>query len=141
MKLRIRGNSIRLRLTRSDIDRLGEAGRVGDAVEFGGATPGFRYELRTTADGDRMQASFEANCLSVSVPAGEAEGWIRSEKTGIEASQPIGESKTLRILVEKDFACLSERPDEDETDTFPNPTGGRKKEAVLQQPLSVHLSE
>ena len=50
-----------------------------------------------------------------------AESWINSEQVGIEGAQQLDDSKTLRILVEKDFACLIEREDEDETDTFSNP--------------------
>ena len=34
MKLRLRGNSIRVRLDRRDIERLIDEGRVDDAVRF-----------------------------------------------------------------------------------------------------------
>lgn len=121
MKLRIRGNSIRLRLTKSEVEHLGETGNVEDAVAFGAATPGLRYELSTAADHDMMRAKFEENCLSISIPPSEAKSWIGSEQIGIEAMQPIGDNEFLRILVEKDFACLTERADEDDTDAFPNP--------------------
>jgi hypothetical protein len=33
----------------------------------------------------------------------------------------VGDGKTLRILVEKDFACLTKPPHEDDADAFPNP--------------------
>jgi hypothetical protein len=32
----------------------------------------------------------------------------------------------LRILVEKDFACLAPREGEDESDMFPNPLSGKE---------------
>jgi hypothetical protein len=121
MKLRIRRNSIRLRLTKSEVEHLGDTGNVEDAVVFGAATPGFRYELRTASDYDTTRAKFDENCLSISIPSEEARSWIDSEQIGIEAMQPIGDNKFLRILVEKDFACLTERVGEDDTDAFPNP--------------------
>lgn len=121
MKLRIRGNSIRLRLTKSEVEDLGKSGKVQDAVTFGAATPEFCYELRTAFDDDQVRAKFDANCLSISIPASAAKNWITSEQISIEEMQPIVGSKSLRILVEKDFACLTERAGEDDTDAFPNP--------------------
>ena len=121
MKLRIRGNSIRLRLTKSEVEHLGETGKVDDAVAFDAATPAFRYELRIAAIDDRARAKFDANCLSISIPASEAKNWITSEQVSIEEMQPIDGNRFLRILVEKDFACLTERTGEDDGDAFPNP--------------------
>ena len=95
-------------------------------MEFGREYPGFRYELRTTAGDDEARAKFEDHCLSVSVPAGDADNWIGSEQVGIEAMQPLGGGKFLRILVEKDFACLTERVGEDDADTFPVPLAAKR---------------
>lgn len=121
MKLRIRGNSIRLRLTKGEVERLGVSGKVADAVAFGAGTPAFRYELCTGTDDGTTRARFEENCLIISIPASEAKKWINSEKVSIEEMQPIDGREFLRILVEKDFACLAEREGEDDTDAFPNP--------------------
>ena len=38
--------------------------------------------------------------------------------------QDVGGDEPLRILVEKDFACLVEREGEDDSDAFPHPDGG-----------------
>ena len=121
MKLRIRGNSIRLRLTRSDIAQFAATGSVEERVDFGLAKPALSYRLERTADGDTARANFEDQCVSISIPAADAEKWIRSEQVGIEATQPIGENKVLRILVEKDFTCLAARVNEDDSDAFTNP--------------------
>ena len=121
MKLRVRGNSIRLRLTKTEVERFGETGSVVEMVEFGAALPAFRYELLTSTSVSSMQARFEHNRLSISVPLGDVENWITSEQIGVEVMQPIGDKKFLRILVEKDFACLTPRASEDETDAFTNP--------------------
>ncbi|MGH9819808.1 MAG: DUF7009 family protein [Pyrinomonadaceae bacterium] len=121
MKLRIRGNSIRLRLTRSEIERFVKTGVVGETVEFGSPWPVFNYELNRSSTDDLIKARFEHNCLSISIPVGEAENWIRTEEIGLEVMHPIGDNKFLRILVEKDFACLNPRANEDESDTFAHP--------------------
>jgi len=128
MKLRIRGNSIRLRLSRTEVAQFAQTGNVEDAVEFAPAQQGLIYRIHTTSESEAMSATFANNCLCVFVPRIVAESWMNSEQVGIEAAQELDDSKTLRILVEKDFACLIERADEDETDAFPNPraaaTGG-----------------
>lgn len=121
MKLRIRGNSIRLRLTKGDIAQFTTTGSVEESVDFGFAQQALCYRLDRTEDGDTARANFKDQCLSISIPAADAESWIKSEQVGMEATQPIGNNKVLRMLVEKDFACLAERFDEDDSDAFTNP--------------------
>lgn len=128
MKLRIRGNSIRLRLTRSEIAQLQAAGSVVERVEFGDAYPVFSYQLITVTDLETLNAKFEDNALSVLIPVERARILTETEQVGIESMQPLGDGNIMRILVEKDFACLKERVHEDDKDAFPNPfalpTGG-----------------
>ena len=121
MKLRMRGNSIRLRLTRSEAAQFAETGSVTETIEFGVMEPELSYQLLAARDGAMMSAQFIDNNLRVWIPKNDAENWINSDQVGIEASQELGKDKILRILVEKDFACLSERTGEDESDAFPNP--------------------
>ncbi|MEQ1764007.1 MAG: hypothetical protein ABL984_12795, partial [Pyrinomonadaceae bacterium] len=66
MKLRIRGNSVRLRLTQSEVDQLSRTGKISESVEFGVASPGFSYQLSSTADDTTMRATFEDDCLNIS---------------------------------------------------------------------------
>ncbi len=121
MKLRIRGNSIRLRLTKSEVNQLGSIGKVDEVVNFGPANPTFGYQLRTSTMMETAGAKFENNMLCIEVPKSEADTWINSDLVGIESVQHVGGGKSLRILVEKDYACLSPRTNEDESDVFPNP--------------------
>ena len=118
MKLRIRGNSIRLRLTKSEVDRFQSTGEVTESVNFGPSI--MRYSLRTS-DGDALAADFRDGELSVLVPKDTATSWADSDNVGIEGDQPIGDGQDLRILIEKDFECLAERSGEDDSDAFPNP--------------------
>ena len=58
------------------------------------------------------------------MPAALAAGWANGAEVTIAAGQAVPGADTLRILVEKDFACLSERPGEDDSDAFPHPDAG-----------------
>ena len=118
MKLRIRGNSIRLRLTKSEVDQFRSTGEVSESIDFGQSA--MRYSLRTT-DRDALGADFGDGELSILVPKDQAEAWAGSEQVGIDGAQSAGDGQDLRILIEKDFECLAERPGEDDSDAFPNP--------------------
>jgi hypothetical protein len=113
MKLRLHGNSLRLRLSQSEIAGLGETGCVEDRVQF---APGrsLTYRLES-GDATRVSADFTDDCIRVKLPQTLAARWIHSDDTGIE-----GVSETLKIFIEKDFACLHRDSPED-ADSFPNP--------------------
>jgi hypothetical protein len=121
MKLRIRGNSVRVRLTKSEVAQLETKGVVEDAVHLGGSSLPFSYCVRTAPE-DAVSAAFDGERMSVSIPLDVASHWAGSDQIGIDAIQPVGEDDNVRILVEKDFACLTERKDEDESDAYPNPS-------------------
>jgi hypothetical protein len=118
MKLRIRGNSIRLRLTQSEVLELAANGCVQSATSFGDGE--LRYGIASIGDGERMSAAFRDNEITIYAPAIAVSEWANSEQVGIEAAQTIKEGK-LHILIEKDFACLKPRHGEDDADTFANP--------------------
>ncbi|HUF03519.1 MAG TPA: hypothetical protein VMM38_05020 [Aridibacter sp.] len=113
MKLRIRGNSVRLRLLRSEVGRLASVGEVSESVDFGGSQFTFKIEAGTVQIG----ASFAGGTITVTVPESEIREWAESEdKIGIEA-----DSDGLEILIEKDFACPTRKDDPDNLDAFANP--------------------
>jgi 3-methyladenine DNA glycosylase Mpg len=112
MKLRIRGNSLRLRLSRSEVTQLADSGRVEDAIAFG---PSKLTYVLTTSDVDHVGATYESNRIVVTLPKERAQKWTASDEVGIESK---GE---LAILVEKDWSCLEPREGEDDGDAFPHP--------------------
>ncbi len=117
MKLRIKGDSVRLRLTQSEVRQLAEAGAVDDAMHI---APGasLTYGLRA-ADVAGLRAEWEETALTVLVPRGWVSAWAAGDGVGFDGEQTAGEGRRLAILVEKDFECLHKRPDEQ--DAFPNP--------------------
>ncbi len=120
MKLRILGNSIRLRLSQSDLTALLGGGAVEDSVVFpGGAALIYRLE---SSDGDSAEADYENNRVVIRFPAAEIETWARPDQVTMQTELCLADGR-LELLVEKDFKCLSPRDGEDDTDLFPNPGG------------------
>ena len=123
MKLRIKGPSLRLRLTRGEMQRLEEQGVVEERVPFA-ANASLIYRLRLDPAAHEIGAAFRDGVVEVRVPAGSARQWCASEQVTLAGEQPVPDGM-LTITLEKDFACLSARPGEDETDNFPHPDAQR----------------
>jgi hypothetical protein len=120
MKLRIFGNSLRLRLSQSEVTALAASGKVEDRISFGkSAGQSLTYTL-LTADVPNISASFDNGAIRVDVPRDLARNWAGSDEVSLKAEQPLDSGDSLKILIEKDFKCLTPR-DEDESDNFPNP--------------------
>ena len=125
MKLRLRGTSVRVRLTRGEVARLDVEGRVEEATEFGPGPEGrLVYSLTSSAEARGLRACFAEGRIHLTVPADEAGRWAASDEVSLEAEQQLGDGRSLRILVEKDFACLTKRAGEEDADTYPHPQEG-----------------
>ncbi len=121
MKLRIRGNTIRLRLLKSEVAKLGESGRVAEKISFGpGAGESLTYAVEVSEASDKVSAGMRESEVCVTLPAEVADDWIKTDQVGIEAVAGTGNG-SVEILVEKDFACLTRTDDPDNLDAFPNP--------------------
>src|SRR5262245_22789247 len=119
MKLRIRGNSVRIRVSQTELTQIADTGAAEDAVRFApGSELRYRVEVKPT---DRLEANFRDPVLRVVVPRSRVDKWIRPEEVAIEDWQAIGDGATLRILLEKDYTCLAPRSGEDDADLFANP--------------------
>ena len=117
MKLRILDDSIRLRLDRAEVERLGRGGHVEAVTRFPGGTA-LRYRLTT---GPHEDASYGGGEISVTLPAPAANHWACTEsEVSIRARLPV-DGGALSILVEKDFECLAPRDGESQTNRFRNP--------------------
>ena len=122
MKLRIRGNSIRLRLKRGEVDQLAAGNRIVDETDFPGALFGFSLEL---SDDDDMEASFDSGRIAVSMPREIIPEWADTDLVTLYSEQELSGGGVLKILVEKDFSCLEpghHRNCEDDEDTYPHPS-------------------
>jgi hypothetical protein len=113
MKLRLHSNSVRLRLSQSEVDQLGETGRVEESIEFA-PDRALHYSIES-AEIPAPSAALDGGSIRVRLPRTDVKQWIETDQTGIEATQG-----PLRLLVEKDFKCIHRDGPED-ADSFPNP--------------------
>jgi hypothetical protein len=120
VKLRILNNSVRLRLTRTEVDTLNQEGLVKARTDFPGDRD-FHYVVESSPASVKPGAFFSDRVLTVRLPDTAVRNWATSEEVSIKANQLLDGGETLKILVEKDFQCLTGREDEDESDMYPHP--------------------
>jgi hypothetical protein len=118
MKLRIKGNSVRIRLTKPEVDAFGRDGHIEEQTTFINGT--LSYVLQSY-DGDTMSATIFGNKITMQIPAIFAKEWVETNKVGYEYNQPLPDGNTLYLLLEKDFKCLDENITEDQSDSYDNP--------------------
>lgn len=123
MKLRIRDNSIRLRLTQTEVELLQREGFVSATTGFPGGRD-FGYSVESSPASVKPEASLSDSVIAVRLPESEVLAWASSSQVSMSGSQQLDDGNTLDILVEKDFACLAPRAGEDDSDAFPNPSAG-----------------
>ncbi|RYD55958.1 MAG: hypothetical protein EOP56_13565 [Sphingobacteriales bacterium] len=118
MKLRIKGNSVRYRLTKTDVTTFAEKGYVEERTQFG--TGVFIYAMKVS-DEAAITATLGNNLVMLSIPATMAKEWTDTEQIGMKTTIPQGtQGMELSILIEKDFKCLDD-VDEDQSDNYDNP--------------------
>jgi hypothetical protein len=130
MKLRIQGNSIRFRVTQSEMAALSAGARLEESAQFG-LTPSetLTYAIELSSACADVHASFSKGIIRLTLPSDLAQVWATTSQVGIEHAQPIAGAAVLKISLEKDFNCLHPRVGEDQLDNFPNPgypSGGQK---------------
>jgi hypothetical protein len=112
MKLRIKSDSIRYRLTKTDVNDLAEAGYIDDKVNFAGQT--LLYAIQAKED-DVLTSTFENNKITLFMPQSMISELKNTDKVGFENTTGV-----LHLLVEKDFTCIDNAA-EDQNDNYPNP--------------------
>lgn len=118
MKLRIQGDSLRLRVTPSEVLQLITTGRVVETIHF---APGdhLSYALQHSATASCIAVSHQPHEVTVIVPTSAAQAWADGDDVGIYSAVPNG-SGSLSLAIEKDFACL-DASHTGNRDTYPNP--------------------
>lgn len=142
MKLRIKGNSIRLRLGQSEVRRLAADGIVEESTAFGPSKRDrFGYALCASSDKPGVSASFADRRMVVRVPESVIHQWATTDQVSVHAIQSAGACDELRILIEKDFECIDAPADESQVDAFPHPDRGgpaRSCPPAICEPTEKH---
>jgi hypothetical protein len=112
MKIRIKGNTLRYRLTQSDVARLNENGFLMEQTTFAGKT--LSYGIETTIN-DKLSADYLGDQILLSMPKAMIEELATTSRVGFD-----DKTGPVSLLIEKDFTCL-DNLEEDQSDNFPNP--------------------
>jgi hypothetical protein len=120
VKLRIRDNSVRLRLTRGEVDTLRDQGLVSARTAFPGGRE-FQYVVESSPASVSPGAFLSDGVMTVRLPETTVLAWAATEQVSILGEQLLQDGEKVSILVEKDFTCLAPRAGEDESDMFPHP--------------------
>jgi hypothetical protein len=113
MKLRIRGNSLRLRVSKTELARIAESGKAEDTVRFS-SEQSLRYAIEVRPTG-AVTATFADAAILVTLPKARLDLWLRPGEVSVEGSQPVGGGKVLQILLEKDEALHGRRSATDDS--------------------------
>ena len=124
MKLRIKGNSLRLRVSRSELARFQAGGRIEETIRFTAAPEAtLTYALESALSSSPVSVRYGSREVTVILSQDRARIWGAEEEVGVYTTLDMGPAGSLEVVVEKDFACL-DRSDEDNSDTFSNPLAG-----------------
>jgi len=113
MKIRIQGDSVRFRLSQTEVTELVNQGETWSKCQF--PTGELIYGLVTSED-KAMTCFFDNGKMTAKIPILLLHSWDSDDRVGFEA-----QADGLFILVEKDWQCLKPRANEDETNLYVNP--------------------
>lgn len=118
MKIRIRGNSIRFRLTKTEVEKLCNKGVIEELTQF--EKTSFFYAVKETTEKEELFGSFENNGILLYVPSILLKNWQHNATVGFYHNQRLKGGTELMLTLEKDFVCMDETV-EDQSDNYPNP--------------------
>lgn len=123
MKLRILDNSVRLRLSQSEVQQLKVDQQVTASVHFPGQQV-LHYRVVHQDELEAITLAYEQHQITLAVPSAQIRAWADNDQVSIKAENALPDGEVLHILLEKDFKCLTTREHEDESDLFPHPKEG-----------------
>lgn len=110
---------------RREVETLQSEGLVRASIAFPGGRE-LSYSVESSPASVNPAAFFSDGQVVVRLPESVVLAWATSEQVSIQGEQVLADGETLRILVEKDFVCLTGRDDEDESDMYPHPAAGEQ---------------
>ena len=121
MKIRIKGNSIRYRLDKVDVELLETVGKVESVTHIGAGVLHFCVRSKEISD---PVIKMEHSSIHLLIPAEKLSVWYAPDQVGFELVLPNEDGSDIKLLIEKDFQCLTAR-DEDDSQAFENPNAGK----------------
>lgn len=112
MKMRIKGNSLRYRLTKTDLALLAKNGYLEEQSNFPGHTLIYALKVSETPG---LSAAFNGQTILMYLSENMLSDLVDTSKVGFE-----DKTGPVHLLLEKDFVCL-DNVEEDQSDQFLNP--------------------
>lgn len=119
MKIRIKGDSIRLRLTKKEVDTLVQFGKVSENTQFS-FNKSFTYSI-VSSPIDDIKAVINEQSITIHISKNKLIDWDINDIIGFNHTVENGNKDGLYLLIEKDFKCLTPRERENEEDHYENP--------------------
>lgn len=119
MKIRIKGNSLRIRISKTEVDNFCTNGHIEEKTDFG--TTSFAYKLLLGGNTDNLDADFREGVVTMYVPAELVKDWNTNATVGFSNNKLLPDGEHLFLLLEKDFKCIDNTMMEDQSDNFDNP--------------------
>jgi hypothetical protein len=116
MKMRIKGNSLRYRLTKTDLAVLATNGYLEERSSFPGQT--LVYALKVS-DASGLSAAFNNDTILMYLSVEMLSELVNTNRVGFNEK-----TGTMDLLLEKDFVCL-DNIEEDQSDQYPNPLAAK----------------
>lgn len=118
MKIRIKGNSVRYRLTKTEVETFCKKGSFSEQTTFNSNT--FTYRLIAKENIPNLEAEFLNDTITLFLPKKETSVWATSNRVSYKNTMILHNAEELHLLLEKDFICMDETV-EDQSDNYPNP--------------------
>ncbi|MFM2388281.1 MAG: hypothetical protein RL660_3038 [Bacteroidota bacterium] len=118
MKIRIKDNSVRFRLSKREVQTLCTNGSISARTEFNDAV--FSYCIQVSEVHQQLAAVFNGQTITLFFPKQDADTWYTNDIITHKNIMTLQNGNTLSMLLEKDFVCL-DHTDEDQSDNYPNP--------------------
>ena len=118
MKIRIKGNSIRYRLTEPEVEIFCKTGYFEETTNFGYKE--LTYALKAKEDIDTLAAEFIGDTITLFLEKQKSKEWFKSNQVGFNHIAKRENGTALTLLLEKDFVCMDESV-EDQSNNYPNP--------------------
>ncbi len=113
MKIRIKDNSVRYRLSQNEVTNLVQNGETWSTCQF--MTGEITYGILAT-DAHKISCCFENSKITTAIPKSLLLNWDTDERVGFDHTV-----NGLFILLEKDWQCLKPRNHEDESNLYQHP--------------------
>ncbi|NND34300.1 MAG: hypothetical protein HKN76_17075 [Saprospiraceae bacterium] len=124
MKLRLKENTIRIRLSIDEVNLLVVEGQVAGRT-FLSAKNYLEYSLRLAKS---LGLTYLDQHLILELPRETLKDWNLNQTVGFNWKIPIDEStEEIQITLEKDFKCLTIREGEDESNLYDHPDPSQHK--------------